>query len=163
VLGVPEHDGIDPELAALVASVDAAGANDDLTMALPLTLLVGGTVLSGFLVSSREWWAELATQLRQSLLREPDPHAMGRAAQFRDQLAASFEAAGTRTDEPTNGPKHVHLRMARTFEAGGVVPAVPEQTLLLRVRIDQVQGWSFGSLERTGPPSAISTLLDSEG
>jgi hypothetical protein len=158
---MPEPDEIDDELAALVDSIDKAGVIEELPMALPITVLVGGTVISGFLVSAREWWSELAAQLRESLLREPDPKSFGRASEFRDRLATSFDEAGSSETGIARGTGYVHLRMARTFEADGVVPGVPEQTLLLRLRMSQVQGWSFGSLERTGPPSAISTLLDS--
>jgi hypothetical protein len=153
---------VDPELAALVEAVDDAGDGDHPAIALPITVLVGGTVVSGFLISVHEWRAHLITDLRASLLREPDPQGFERADAFRDRLVAVIERHDKADpDGRLAGVRCLHLRMAHTFEAAGVVPSVPNEHLALRIRLDLVQGWSFGTIVRTGPPSAIVTLLDS--
>jgi hypothetical protein len=153
---------LDAELTRIVRAVNEAGAKPGTSLAVPMTLVTGGTLISGFLVSGREWWDEVHGELEQAPFRPPVGRPAANPEALRDQLAHTFAEVRDVYARHPGADEHacfLHLRSARAFEAGGVVPT-EEGALMLRVRLEEVQAWSFGSLERTGPPSEIVTELD---
>lgn len=128
----------DKILAALCSAVTSAGGE------VGISLLLGGNWLTGMLCSPRSWYQQVAHLVDQEsdsgfgvVFRE-----LGRAVSPTDD---EIEAAVATPTPDESG--YLHLRDARTFSASGT--PVPESGALIRVRIERVDAWAFGSI---GPP-----------
>src|SRR4249919_256928 len=135
----------------------------------PVTLTLGGSVLSGTIIPDWQWfdevehaaragftvhtggsiddehggWARLLRGVSESLVRDREEH---RAAQNAiGGLSESYRRVLAREDRTT----HIHLSDARVL-ASGVSP-LPPGGMHWRGRLSEVSGWSFGHL---GEPSA---------
>ena len=114
---------------------------DDQGLEVGITVYIGGTVISGMLVSGQEFLEASALRL-QSV--EGPPETKATLEHFfrsqRDQQYASSGAASTEgEDVPSVG--YLHLRGARPFDAKG--PYL-EEGVWWRGRIDQIDGFNFG-------------------
>lgn len=122
----------DPLLASFVAAGRATP-----TLAMPVTLLVAGSVIDGEMVSEAVWLDALATALEAG---GPSAAALGdrlRTVKVHVEMAA----------EDGVGSDLVHLRGARVHAGGRVVSAG-----LWRVGLTAVDGWKLGA----PLPAAIS-------
>ena len=130
-----------------------------------LTLLVGGVWISGSLISARQWMEATAALLRQA------GDAGAGVAEFFAYFGRTYfpseseievgEIGGVEVSPAPRDalPMHVHLRDTRS--CSGTTP-LPEQGALLRVRLDQVEGWFIGQLGPAGyvPPPPPLTNRD---
>ena len=126
---------IDPLLRAFVLTMNRESWQVD------LTVLVGGTWVSGTMIPPRMFMQEVAD------------FAAGQGADafsalFRDMGRTFFpsesevEAGAAEEPPPDTAPRHLHLRNARTLSPAG---AIPPQGCYLRLRLWDVSGWVLGS------------------
>jgi len=107
----------DVELAATVRSVDEGQVQEGV----PLTVLVGGTLFVGELVSAGGWWAEAERRARG---------AGGDAAKVVSELSRQAVIMERR---PVG---YLHMRNA--------VMGSDRRMPLLRIRLPEVQAWAWG-------------------
>ncbi|KAF0812887.1 hypothetical protein IGB42_02731 [Andreprevotia sp. IGB-42] len=116
----------------------------------PVTLTLGGGLVSGDLISGKEYFAAIGDMFATA------PAADGN--QIGAQLASHFAGHGETVYGPTENntdqagmTRHafIHLKNARFVDNAG---AIPDAGLLWRGRIDEVIGFSLGSV-RTSPKS----------
>ena len=86
-----------------------------------VTLIVGGTFISGRIIGIKEWFALFMEQLENN---------------------EDFEPA-----EVAEFPRYIHLKEATAVVGGALVPS--DGRGLLRIRLSDVQGWMPGSLARS--------------
>lgn len=112
-----EHDG-DPLLLALASLVESSGTS------LGVTVAVGGVLLSGSMVPSREYAAATENDLGFVLTedRDPDDDANG---------------------ESITRPGFVHIRILRPVPSEG---AFEPDGQLWRCRVSRIDGWSLTPL-----------------
>jgi hypothetical protein len=131
----------DPVLAVLYSAVTSSGGE------VGMSLLVGGTWVSGMLCSPRSWYEQVAHLVDQStdggfglVFRE-----LGRNIYPTDDEVEAGVAESRPDDRPIG---FLHLRDARTVSTSGTVPT--DMGGLLRLRIEQVDGWLVGNLGEPG-------------
>lgn len=111
----------DSELAAFVRSLDGGQVE-----AVPLMILVGGTLFSGELVGGAEWWDQMAQRARHTGGAVNTQFAEGAdtvSLMYRDTLRLGPRPVG-----------YLHMQNTVTGE---------RQLGSWRFRLDQVQGWSW--------------------
>ncbi|MFJ9926989.1 MULTISPECIES: hypothetical protein [Streptomyces] len=115
----------DELLVALSAAVEAERSNQ-----MVLTVVLGGTVITGRLAPEAVWRERVAEVLKDS----------DRLGPFADVFAG-----GTREDRPGRGeaPTHLHFHLARIVQ-GSI--GIPETGGMYRVAIKDVSAWSVGDL-----------------
>jgi hypothetical protein len=137
----------DGTLGALVTIVSQAGGE------VGISLLVGGSWLSGLLVPGRAWFEQLAHSIEAD---SPEWAAGWRV----DVLYPSddTEEAGNAEPRPDDVQlAYVHLREARLVTPAGCMPT-GEHGLLVKCRLSEVAAWSYGILPPEGcnpPPPPI--------
>ena len=130
--GADDGDVVLAELARLADSSD---------LQVGLTVYIGGTVVSGMLVSGREYFEGSALRLQSA---EGPPEAQATLEHFfRAQMEQAYPSSGSAS---TNGEEvapvgYLHLRGARPFDANG--PYLSEG-VWWRGRIDKIDGFNFG-------------------
>lgn len=102
--------------------------------ALPITLVVGGGVLHGDLISHQAWTADWARSLRG--FDGPGARLLKRFPEEVDRAVADREGH----DGPHRLPQWIHLRDATHAGASGRPVVMP----LWRGRLADVSGWSLG-------------------
>jgi hypothetical protein len=137
----------DHVLAGLVATVNRLAGTE-----LGVTLYVGGTIISGVLISGRSYF----DQLSEATARAADGEAF--AEVFRHVAAGYLSGegpAGTEADEPSEANSvrtaYLHLR-ATTVHVPGIAAAIEQG--LWRGRLSAVDGWAFGNLVPKPPPAS---------
>jgi len=114
-------------LTALVAVVNANPGD-----AIGVSLLVGGTWLTGRLIDAMSWFNSLAEYIK---------HAPG-TGHFGESIGQIgtmlYGENGLSADAPTG---FMHLANARTLTSGG---SIPSEGGFVRVRIDLVEAWLIG-------------------
>lgn len=114
----------DPVLAVLVANAEEAG------LRVPLTLFVGGTIISGILTSVIEWADEVQATF--------PPHT-GEGVGMGEAIATGVKAAAE--NAPRDAPyRMIHLKHV-VFMGQPVGNGPP-----WRGRLAHVSGWMFGAL-----------------
>lgn len=122
---------------------------------LPLTLLVGGTWITGVPCSPRAWYtqvAHVADEAGNTGIATVFLMTGRQAYPSQDEIEAGV--AGESADGST--ANFIHLRDARSVGPTGVVPS--EGGMLLKVRLESVDAWSLGVLGPPGyqpPPPAV--------
>jgi hypothetical protein len=104
-------------------------------ISLPITLLVGGTLVSGLLIGIREYFESFAEEFTKTFA---DREA---AASVRESIVPDLSA-------PSEGdplPQYIHLKDARYYGAPGG-PIVAGPGVLWRGRISEVGGFHYGRL-----------------
>ncbi|MBM0124566.1 hypothetical protein [Pimelobacter simplex] len=129
----------DPLLGALVETVTESADSQ-----FHITLTVGGTLITGRLVGRLRWAGELVDQY-------------GSGVTFMSQV----EKLWRENDEENKAKKDsaeppfaefIHLTDARVVAANGLVPG-GAMGMFWRGRLNEVQGWSLGTMSHSEPPS----------
>ncbi len=125
-------------------------ANQGQLPQLSLTLLVGGSWLTGELVGARRWFEGLATWLDAA--GNDDFGELFRILGAETYPSDSERDAAGTAAPPDQLPYFLHLRNARLLAAA---TPLPSQGGWVRVRVDEVQAWLIGRLgtPRSGPGS----------
>lgn len=129
----------DEILSMLVESVDGRMSHRP---AIPLTLLVGGTVISGGLIPAWEWMDEMGARPDAE---EPNVFHRRRDEMLADNriiqhaLSKEFELSEAERSMLERTPTHLHLRDARVSATTSDLPP-----LLWRVRLTDVNAWYEG-------------------
>lgn len=115
----------DPILIATIALAEADPATEA-----DVTLVAGGFLISGFVISFQKY-------MKHHVIVEGTARALARVS----------EEDPANKDEPeASGRNFIHLRDAKYYMPGA--PAVPGNTgVFCRIRLDAVTGFSFGKLE----------------
>jgi hypothetical protein len=114
----------DAELVAFVRSVDEGQVG-----AIPVTVLVGGTSISGELVSGAQWWETMG-----QLARRTEGSDVG------EQFAAGADSVSElyRSADVTERRPIGYLHMQNVVTGGSKITA-------WRIRMEEVQAWRWGS------------------
>lgn len=121
-------DSADDFLAQFVA---LAGVG----VSMPITLTVGGSLVTGMICGGKEYHEGIEAVLRQGWPELPD---------FVAQIFKDRAEVYDRDDTHVIG--FIHLKDATIYN-GGVNPIPNEGGVWWRGRIDAVTGWSFGKLQ----------------
>lgn len=144
-------DSPDAPYRDLMLSSFANLANEAAIGELGVSLLVGGSWLTGQLVGARLWFEGLAQSLDDT----------GTTGDFGDVIrmvgaqvypSESERMAAGELEEDPNLPAFVHLRDANVISADG--RRVPTRGGFVRVRVDAVSAWMLG---RIGPAPASAS------
>jgi hypothetical protein len=126
-----EHDYL------LELFVRMANHNDELE--LPLTLCVGGLIVTGFLIGGRRYFDLLA----EDLVGDAVEGATELRAELRDMTVAKYGSPGEDPEqEPVIGI--IHLRDAHVIGSAGLIPS--NRGVVWRGRLIEVDGWCIGTL-----------------
>jgi hypothetical protein len=131
----------------LVLSVLVKAVNKGETSNLGISLLVGGSWLTGSMIGGRMWFDELAQLVNRETRSDGGQlfHLIGETAypSESERLAAGHEPLDVE-------PGFMHLREARLLTGAAV--RVPEPGGLVRLRLASIDGWLVGILDpRTRP------------
>ncbi|MDP9074454.1 MAG: hypothetical protein M3N98_09840 [Actinomycetota bacterium] len=128
---------VDAVLALLVKAVNRGETSD-----LGISLVVGGSWLTGSMIGGRMWFDQLGQVV--------DSQAGGEGGSLFRQIGQSAYpseserlAAERPAEEPE--PSFMHLRNARLLTGSAV--RVPETGGLVRLRLSSIQGWLIGILD----------------
>jgi hypothetical protein len=133
---------------------------------LGISLLVGGSWVSGVLVSPRVYTREVG----DAIVAKAGEAGAG-VREFFNQVGriwfpseSEIEAENGSQEPPPEDerpvwPYHIHLRNARVFSGGDPVPV---DGFYMRVRLDHVGGWTIGELgapgyRSAGPPQPLGS------
>lgn len=149
---MPEGPPADPMLQLFVRLMNNFGVQ------LGVTVLVGGSWVSGTLVPPRVFTEEAGAELVEKAGAEAEG-----LQQFFQELGRYWfpdrseqEAEATAGDAPRRGedrPFHLHLRNARMVTTTGSIPA---EGAYMRIRLTEVAGWvvgDFGAARSFRPPA----------
>lgn len=110
---------------------------------IPVTLLIGGAILSGSLVSGHRYFDEIGAGFVEALTDKVPTDAI---ETFDGFMKKNSEVYTTEEGRETAGePTFIHLREARYFHQSGA-PIPSNQGIWWRGRISEIDGWSFGGL-----------------
>jgi len=112
---------------------------------IPITLTVGGTLITGMMIGVKDYYCLLGSQMRNMM-----------AGTVGETLETFYRSIGDKSqqqakEEPQDeaqlfreksGPNFVHLKNAQIATPQGLVPT--DSTMLWRGRVSQVQGFSLG-------------------
>jgi hypothetical protein len=113
----------DTELAAIIRSVDEGQVGG-----IPVTLIVGGTRISGELVSGAQWWERMSQLARRS---EGDD-ASEQFAAGADIVSQLYRSPDVTERRPVG---YLHLQDVLTNEG---------RRAAWRIRMEEVQAWRWG-------------------
>ncbi len=129
-------------------------ANEATIGELGISLVVGGTWLTGQLIGARAWFEGLAHSLDEAGTGDfGDVIRMLGAQVYPSE--SEREAAGELEEEPLL-PGFLHLREAQLVGSDG--RTVPTRGGYVRVRLEEVAGWMLGRIAPVGyqpPPPAM--------
>jgi hypothetical protein len=114
----------DPELAALVRSVDEGQVGG-----MPVTVLVGGASISGDLISGAQWWETMGQLARRTEAGDVSEQFAAGA----DSIRELYSSADVTERRPIG-----YLHMQNIATAGSNIVG-------LRIRMEEIQGWRWGS------------------
>jgi hypothetical protein len=144
---MPEAPAVDPMLQLFVRLMNS------LDVQLGVTVLVGGSWVSGILIPPRTFTEEAGTELVEKagaeaeglrqFFRELGRHWFPKEDELEDQ-APGGGPAPRRDDRPF----HLHLRNARMVTTSG---AIPIDGAYMRIRLAEVAGWVIGDFSATQP------------
>ena len=143
---------VDLVLVALVKAV-----NKGETSNLGVSLLVGGSWLTGSMIGGRMWFDELGRLIDAQTGSDGGQlfHLIGETA-----YPSESERAAAGQEPLETEPGFLHLRHGRLLTGAAV--RVPEPGGLVRVRLASVDGWLVGILDPrvrpTVPPAAAPPL-----
>lgn len=144
---MPDGPAVDPMLQLFVRLMNS------LDVQLGVTVLVGGTWVSGVLIPPRTFTEEAGADLvakagaeaegLQVFFRELGRHWFPNDDELKDEAAA-----GTGPRRGDERPFHLHLRNARMVTTTGTIPI---DGAYLRIRLAEVAGWVIGDFSSTHP------------
>jgi hypothetical protein len=118
---------------------------------MPVTLWVGGVLVSGLIVGAKAYIEGMATVWEET-------GSLGLAEGFRAAAAElpDLDPDAEHPDEELPDeelPRFIHLREARTFAPSGLGKSIPATGgVWWRGHLSSVDGWSFGQLAEGPPP-----------
>ncbi len=143
---MPEAPAVDPMLQLFVRLMN------NLDVQLGVTVLVGGSWVSGILIPPRTFTEEAGTELVEKagaeaeglhqFLQELGRHWFPSESELEDEVASG---QGPRRDDR---PFHLHLRNARMVATTGTIPL---DGAYMRIRLAEVAGWVIGDFSATHP------------
>lgn len=139
---------VDMVLTVLVNAVNQGEASH-----IGVSLLVGGSWLTGYLIGGRMWFDQLAQVIDAETGSDAGRlfHAVGRTAYPSDSERSAEGKAPLRAE-----PGFAHLRDARLLTGSAV--RVPDPGGLVRIKLSSIDGWLVGVLDprsrRPPPPPA---------
>lgn len=134
------HEGVDPALEMWVGSVNNPDADEE--RRIELTIMLGGTWVTGYLVGGRTWFRALADSSGLETLADMGPSWYP----TRDEVSAAGHDPAL-LDERVFG--YLHLTEARSVGSAGMIPS--NRGVPLRVPLREVQAWTIGMLSSAGP------------
>lgn len=122
-------------------------ANDG-TGTFGVTLLVGGTLVSGIIIGGAEYLESLGKQFGGSIGMAEDK-AAALYKPFIDKFYSKADVAASEVeddpDEDQAPPSFIHLKNVKILHAAGLVPQ-KQDDILWRGRLADVDGWMLGTL-----------------
>jgi len=128
-----------------------------------ITLNAGGMLVSGQMISGRNYFIELATEFRGDMEEGSMVHTLGGFIEDNKQVYENYDLTTKKDNEASEGrqdeaseddegnnlspppPMYIHLRNAKIF-APGQNPIPGNSGVLWRGRISEINGFSIGSL-----------------
>lgn len=112
------------------------------TFGISISLHVAGFVVSGTLISGKQYFTELGAYVGNALSYSPEM-----AAVFQEYFAqpATLIYDQNEAQRPLGPPTFIHLKDARFFRSGSQTP-FPEQGVLWRGKLVDVAGFFIGSM-----------------
>jgi hypothetical protein len=112
----------------------------------PVTLSVGGLLISGHVISGKRYFECLACEV-VSGLGDVDPAIKEAFAKIKD-LGEMYSAPveGESGLRELERPEYIHLQNARIFHPGMAVPIPTNRGMLWRGRLDAIDGFTLGAL-----------------
>lgn len=132
--GPNSGNGPDPRLQKLLHLWDRLDEDHGLPNSLGVTVVIRGVVYSGLLIAGRVWAQKMAGLLSDA----PGSGQVKALSVFFDDMRQSYEEAGA-ADESKS---YLHLASVTV----GLPRDSQPTSLLLRVRIEEVSGWSIGTI-----------------
>ncbi len=108
-----------------------------------ITLLVGGSIVSGILISGKKYFDTFA-----------DEFASAWPGEDKEEMRKAFASHGTiydaneESDQPLPPPQYIHLRSSRVHSPSGNIPS--GDGVLWRGKINAVSGFTLGALSSPG-------------
>ncbi len=141
--GGPNADWLLRGLVGLVHGIEREG----IQLGIPVTLSVGGFLVSGYVISGREYFEDFSQMVQAGLpdlFEDEDKESM--AESFR-KLADQYEPEGATVEEAVVQSRFnfVHLRNALFLHPGGD-PVPSNVGLLWRTKLDAIDGFTLGLL-----------------
>jgi len=131
---------VDWFLQSLVSIVNNESAN------IPITLSVGGLLISGEMIGGKTYFNEFARQFKDGF-REISSQTATTIEESFKKLGDVYDLIPTeaQAQAAVPDPRLIHLRNAQTYHSGGN-PIPSEAGALWRGRLDAVDGFSLGRL-----------------
>jgi hypothetical protein len=131
---------LDPQLLQFIDLVDLAS---DESTSIPLTIIVGGAVITGECIGEPAYWKSYGVRIASAAsYKDKGQHDEVVAVYSRK----GYEAVNERRRQ-SQLPRFIHFSDAKLVT--GAIVAPQGEGLLLRVQLDEVQAWSWGRLEAT--------------
>jgi hypothetical protein len=142
------HADPDWMLATLVETVNAVGGD---TLGISVTVMAGGGVLTGYLISEASYyrgygalWSALTTDEAARDRSRAQYEALAQAADAAHAEMANATTAGTTAGTPP-ASAYVHLRDARLVTGTALMPNA-QAGMLWRGRLADISGFALGAL-----------------
>lgn len=109
-----------------------------------VTLIVGGAVIAGMLISGKKYFEELADAMKTT--SEEDGDFQSQLADAWRRYTTLYERPDDAADDWTPGPAgYIHLRNAKLYSQGR--QPLPANGMLWRGRLAAVDGFALGSFD----------------
>jgi len=120
-------------------------ANDE-SASIPITLSVGGLLVSGDMIGGKTYFNEFARQFKDGFRNISSETAATIEESFK-RLGDVYDPIqnGSQENAPLTKPHLVHLRDAQIYHSGSS-PQASEKGVLWRGRLEAVDGFSLGRL-----------------
>ncbi len=143
---MPEAPAVDPMLQLFVRLMNS------LDVQLGVTVLIGGSWVSGVLIPPRTFTEEAGAELVEKAGAEAEGlqqffRELGRHW-FPNESEVEAEATGGQAPRRDDRPFHLHLRNARLVTTTGTIPL---DGAYMRIRLAEVAGWVIGDFSATHP------------
>jgi hypothetical protein len=134
---------VDWLLQSLVSMVN------DGSCSIPITLSVGGLLISGDLIGGKTYFDEFARQFKDGFFEISSKTASTLEESFR-RLGDVYSVTEERDDEfNRQSPQLIHLRNAQTVYSAGSAVDTSCEPMLWRGRLAAVDGFSLGRISTT--------------
>ena len=111
----------------------------------PVTLNVGGVLVSGEMVSGHKYFEGFAKDLKEGMFGTTSENANFVEDQFKKLGSIYIREEQGQDDERKPPPQYIHLRNARIFHPGGT-PIPTNRGVWWRGRLEAVDGFILGTL-----------------
>ena len=142
------NPNIDPFLSNLVFIVELmATVRPEANITIPVTLTTGSAVITGDISSGRTWWPKFDDALKATW---PEQNPSDETADLISEVTANihrvWQGVYLKSSPRELGQfSYFHLKNAR-YVTPILVPVPPSDGLVMRVRLEEVHGWSLGKL-----------------